>query len=349
MLDRASYAMLDRASYAMLDGPGPNATAVPYGGLCVALVSPHSGRAVLANGLLLGVPLLLFAALLAARARGDVRRLAAARSRLLWGFYGGAWAAAALSLARLGLLAASARAAKRTAPAPSPAVALDVAWLGVRAGLTTVEVGAVAFLAAGHLAPTGIALARTAAVAGGVAGLEAAVEGVALFKGGVPLFRWGGAKGAAPTPPTSGNGTQPHSPPSTRGDLSRAKWGWWAGRDAVAAAAYGCLASLPASRARALLPARPAFYRYASQMAALYGIGSAGAALLALGARRAGYCTSALASLGLGSAWPALFAAAFLGDFFSDTGLDADAAYYAEMRDAGYFAEEEEEGEDVWF
>ena len=249
-----------------------------------------------------------------------------------------------MALARLALLIASARAARNGgALQPRPSASLDGAWLGVRAGLTAVEVGSVAFLAAGHLAPTPTVLLRTAAVAGAAAGLEAAAEGVLVFREGVPLFRWGGGRGAV-------NGTAAAEP--SRGDLARPKWAWWSARSGLAAALYGALAALPSSRARALLPARPAFHRYAAQMAALHALASAGAALLWLGARRLGYCTAAAASLGLGAAWPALFAAAFLGDFFADTGLDADAAYYAEMRDAGYFAEEEEgdgEEEDVWF
>ena len=345
----------------MLDALSSNGTTTTsYGGLCVALVSPHTARGAAANDLLLGLPLALLLAVLAGRARGDVRRLAGARSRLLWGYYIGAWVAVALCLARLGLLAASARAAAHAPPAPpagpSPPPtgrALDAAWVAVRAGMTAAEVAAVAFLAAGHLAPTGAALARTGAAAGAVAGLEAAAEAALVFRGGVPLFRWGGGKATAA--PTNGTGPSPPPAATTRGDLARPKWAWWAARGGVAAAAYGALAALPTTRFRAALPARPAFYRYATQMAALHGLAATGAALLWVGARRVGYCSTAAASVGLGAAWPLLFAAAFLGDFLGDAGLDADAAYYAEMRDAGYFGGDGGgdggggEADDPWF
>jgi hypothetical protein len=324
-----------------------NATTTVYGGLCVAVVSPHTRSALFVNDLLLGTPLLFFLAVRAAHARSDVRRLSAARSRMLWGYYVGAWVAGLLCLARLNLLDASAKVSLRASDVtPPPARALDAAWVAVRAGLTGAEVSAVAFLAAGHLAPTGAALLKTGVAAGLVAGLEASAEAALVFRDGVPLFRWGGGRTALNVTVTA----------PTRGDLARLKWAWWTVRGGVATAAYSALAALPTTRARSLLPARPAFYRYATQMAALHGLATAGAALLWAGARRVGYCSSAVASLGLGAAWPMLFSWAFLGEFFSDTGLDVDAAYYAEMRDAGYFAEEAGGGgggrgeeEDPWF
>lgn len=149
--------------------------------------------------------------------------------------------------------------------------------------MTLLEASVVVFLLQGHLAPGAHALARTLGLSGGLAAADAALEAVLLWGHGVPLFLYGG--------------------PGRGGDMAAAKWAYWGIRSATCAAVYALLLALPRTRWRDALPARPAFYRYAAQMAGVHGLAAVGAALLAAGAG-AGYCAVGTANVAYFAAYP---------------------------------------------
>lgn len=322
-----------------MPAPLTNGTMADGGGLCVDLVSPHTPRGVALNNLVrqggggragggghgsrltrrararaqvVAAPSLAVLAFLASTARPSLRRLRSARSHMLWAYYGACWGVGGLALLRAGLLT------RGGAAGGGPhAAALDAAWLATRLGTTTLEVSAVAVLLQGVSTSGAAALARAAAAGAAVAAVDGAVQAALIYGRHVPLFLWGGGGGA---------------------DLGGAKWGYWLARSAAAAAAYAGILALPRTRWRAALPARRSFFRYAAGLAAVHSAAAAGAALL-LARARFGYCLSGAATAAYFGLAPAAVYAAFLADFFRDASLDADLAYYSEMRDAGYLSE----------
>ena len=141
--------------------------------------------------------------------------------------------------------------------------AWDTIWLVQSLLNTAAEAVVVAYLLLGHAAPGGAPQAKVAASAGAVAVLDAIAKAVAVYALSLPLF----------VPPARGTG-------------GSGAWAFWAARDGLAAAAYGALAS---PRARQLLPARPAYPRYAAVLAGCYFFLAAGSLILAAGSRF-GYC-----------------------------------------------------------
>ena len=99
---------------------------------------------------------------------------------------------------------------------------------------------------------------------------------------------------------------------------------------------YAGITVLPYTAYRDMLPARPAFYRYAGALLALYGAGTMAAVLVAGGAEW-GYCLAGLVNFLYYVGYPPLLYLTFLADFFREDEFELESAYYSEMRDAGYF------------
>ena len=275
---------------------------------------------------------------------------------MMWAYYCACWAVSLLALLRAVLLTAyvesnfaspssSSSSSASSSASTAHADLLNALWLATRGGLTLLEVSVVVFLAQGYSLGGAQALARTGAVAGAAALLEAAVEAALVFgRSHVPLFLWGGGMGNDGSGGGGGGGS---------GDLSGAKWGYWLARSLLVASLYALVLRVPRSpRWRDLLPATPAFFRYCRALGGVHGATAAGSLLLLLAKGGGGghgnggaswvlswpgYCLVGLAGGFYYGLFPAALYSAFLAAFFADSALDLDLAYYSEMRDAGYF------------
>eukprot|EP00854_Cymbomonas_tetramitiformis_P004195 gene4195-5171_t len=87
------------------------------------------------------------------------------------------------------------------------------------------------------------------------------------------------------------------------------------------------------------LPARPSFYRYVLFLVILDFVAFLGAIMLAAGATQ-GYCLYGICAWVYYAFYPPILYMTFLAEFFQDTD-DEESAYYSEMKDAGYFEDED--------
>lgn len=263
---------------------------------------------------IVGLPTVLFIVFLASQLRSSVRKLhhSHGRNHIMITYYAFLWLVCVLNVLRCCL--------QMWQASPLNHLKLwNALWLTTRFGMTFLEVSVIVFLAQGYRADAasgGRALARTLAAATVVAGVDLVVKLALIFGGGVELFV---------------EQQEAQSP-----SYYWAKWGYWAGRNAIFAAVYAAVVTLPHTRHRDVLPARPAFFRYAALLLTLYAAGTVGALCVAAGAGW-GYCLAGLCNFAYYVGYPPLLYLTFLADFFREDEFDLENAYYSEMEDAGYF------------
>ena len=114
------------------------------------------------------------------------------------------------------------------------------------------------------------------------------------------------------------------------------KWSFWLLHSLLFMAVYGTILTLPLTRWRDVLPAKPSFYHYVRALLLLYGISALGSVMIA-SKLTWGYCVYAVSGWTYFALYPPLLYLTFLQEFFADNGLDLDMMYYSEMREAGCF------------
>ena len=253
-------------------------------GACRALAAPGGGTpaAGAAHALAAGAGSAAFAVWLLARLRrrraagGGLALPPASRAALAV-----TWAVVGLNLLRCVLAAAQAARGERAAEREN---AWDTLWLVQDLFDTAAEALVLAYLLVGYAAPTNETAARVALSAGALAAMDALAKAVAVYGGGLALF----------VPPAHGVG-------------SPGVWAFWAVRSLLVGMVYAVYAFAPrvSERARALLPARPTYARYAELLGALYATYVLGCIMLLAGTRF-GYCPFGIASTAYAWGFPPL-------------------------------------------
>ena len=274
----------------------------------------NEGDVVVMHDIVVGLPIVLFVLFLASQARASGRKLRRGKNGVMTTTYVFLWVVCVLNVLRCGVQMWQA------APAHHETL-WNALWLATRFGLTFLEVSVVVFLAQGYRADLNhaAALGRTVAAASCFSCLDLAVKAVIIFGAGVQLFV---------------DEREARSP-----GYYWIKWGYWAARGALFAAVYAAvLVAKHITALRDMLPAQPSFYRYAGLLLAYYSAGTV-AALGAAGGARWGYCLAGICNLTYYTAYPPLLYVTFLADFFREDEDEFDA-YYGEIEEAGYFAED---------
>ncbi|CAI7820661.1 unnamed protein product, partial [Closterium sp. NIES-53] len=166
------------------------------------------------------------------------------------------------------------------------------AWLAAGWVSMALEAGVLLFLMHGIRMSASEALLRTAVIASILAGADAAVKASLVFHHALPLFH-------------------PRLNVATPG----AVWLFWLAHDALRAAVYAALLSLPLSQWRDTLPARPAFHRYLLMLLLLHSASAFASLLLALHVSAA-LCMRGVAVCVYWALFPPLLYITFLADFF---------------------------------
>ena len=263
----------------------------------------------------MALPTVLFVVFLASQLRDSVKKLTHShgRNHIMITYYAFLWLVCILNVLRCGL--------QMWQSTPLNHVRLwNALWLATRFGMTFLEMSVVVFLAQGYNANVGASaggqLARTLAVAGVVAVTDLLVKTALIFGGDVELFV--------------------EQQDARTESYYWAKWGYWAARNALFTVVYGIVVTLPHTKYRDLLPARPAFFKYAGVLLALYAVGTVAALCVAFGVT-VGYCATGACNFLYYVGYPPLLYVTFLADFFREDDYELESAYYSELEDAGYF------------
>jgi hypothetical protein len=287
--------------------PGPDVKPPRDPPVCLRMISPpaSNGFGELLYNVVLALPALLFLLFLLTRLRSSVRKLTQSRSHIMATYYSFLWVICVLNLCWCLLEMQQARNHDKE-------TAWNIMSLITRFGLVLLEVSVVVFLSQGYLISGWDALLRTLLFSGIFATADALVKAVYIFGFGIPLFT-----------------TQDDA-----GDWN--KWGFWLLQNLFFAIVYVVILTLPYTRWRDLLPARPSFYRYVMILFVLNGLEGFGSLLLGFGASF-GYCVYGFAGFAYYALYPPLLYTTFLADFLGEQEMQMEDAYYSEMKDAGYF------------
>lgn len=125
-------------------------------------------------------------------------------------------------------------------------------------------------------------------------------------------------------------------------DMAWSKWSFWLLHHLVFGMVYLVILLIPFTQWRERLPAKASFYRYVSILS-IYSLTAVLGSILIGSTVQAGYCVYGIADFLYYAGYPPLLYWTFLSEFFSDEELDLEVLYYAEMRDAGYFEDEEDD------
>lgn len=275
--------------------------------MCLRMMNPpaSNGFGEVLYNVVLALPALLSLLFLLTRLRLSVRKLLQSRSHIMRTYYSFLWVICVLNLCWCLLEMQQARNHDKE-------TAWNVMSLVTRFGLVLLEVSVVVFLSQGYLVSGWDALLRTLLFSGIFATADALVKAIYIFGFGIPLFT-----------------TQDDA-----GDWH--KWGFWLLHNLFFAAVYVVILTLPYTRWRDRLPARPSFYRYVMILFLLNGFEGFGSLLLGFGASF-GYCVYGFAGFAYYALYPPLLYTTFLSDFLREEDMQMEEAYYAEMKDAGYF------------
>lgn len=287
--------------------PGPDVKPPRDPPVCLRMISPpeSNGFGELFYNVVLALPALLFLLFLLTRLRSSVRKLLQSRSHIMGTYYSFLWVICVLNLCWCLLEMQQARNHDKE-------TAWNIMSLVTRFGLVLLEVSVVVFLSQGYLISGWDALLRTLLFSGIFATADALVKAVYIFGFGIPLFT-----------------TQDDA-----GDWN--KWGFWLLQNLFFAAVYAVILTLPYTRWRDRLPARPSFYRYVMILFVLNGLEGFGSLLLGFGGSF-GYCVYGFAGFAYYALYPPLLYTTFLADFLREEEMQMEDAYYSEMKDAGYF------------
>ncbi|EIE24097.1 hypothetical protein COCSUDRAFT_23261 [Coccomyxa subellipsoidea C-169] len=283
--------------------------------ICIDLVSPHSHGSTLIYTLVIGLPTVLFLIFLGWRLLPSIRKLQRSQSHIMTTYYAFLWVVGLLNVLRCLAFVAEVES--------SSPLLLNLLWLLTRFGLVMLEVSVVVFLLQGYLTSGREALIRTLWMSGAYAAFETVVASIYIFGAHVPLFLYGG------------------SPEAPGDDLRWSKWGFWLAHTVLFLLVYALILILPNTKWRDRLPAKPSFYRYILVLFALNVLAGLGSILLGSGVI-GGYCVYGLATFLYYAIYPPLLYLTFLSEFFwSNEELDMDLMYYSEMKEAGYFEEDD--------
>lgn len=298
--------------------PPPSVPSPSADGFCVSWLRPHRGSLLSYwwFATVTALPALLFLVFLVRRLRAAVAQLRRSHSLVMAAYYVLLWGATGVNLMRC-LVQIIVLTSPPSPSSLSPSPSWDTAWLATSFVLLFMEASVVVFLCQGVLLSASEALLRTAIIAGVVAGGDVAIKSSLVFGHHIPLYYHGWAGG------------------------SWTKWGFWAAHHAIKSAVYCGLVMLPNTRWRDKMPASPPFHRYVSILLAYNACDAVACLTLALNLH-VGYCIHGLANFAYVALFPPLLYATFLADFFKDEDAAVEDAYYAEMRDAGYFDMEED-------
>ncbi|CAL8462360.1 g1893 [Coccomyxa elongata] len=288
---------------------------------CIDLVSPHSHGAKIIYTVVIGLPTVLFLAFLGWRLLPSIRKLQRSQSHIMTTYYGFLWGVSLLNLMRC--IALVAQDLQPSGDEYLPPLLLNHLWLLTRFGLVMLEVSVVVFLLQGYLTSGREALIRTLWISGAYAAFETLVASMYIFVAHVPLFLYGG------------------SPEAPENDLHWSKWGFWLAHTVLFLMVYALILILPNTKWRDRLPAKPSFYRYILVLFGLNVLAGLGSILLG-SVVVGGYCVYGLATFLYYAIYPPLLYLTFLSEFFgSNEELDMDLMYYSEMKEAGYFEEDD--------
>mmetsp|Transcript_12567 Transcript_12567/g.41426 ORF Transcript_12567/g.41426 Transcript_12567/m.41426 type:complete len:296 (-) Transcript_12567:94-981(-) len=280
---------------------------------CMALVAPHAseGSTGVTYDILIGLPTLLFTVFLASRASRAVRKLKRSQSGIMTTYYLLLWSVCLMNVLRCGF--------QLLLEDPGHRLGLyNTLWLITRFGMNFLEVSVVIFLAQGYSASGGEALIRTVSWSGVYATLDTIVKIILIYGAHVELF--------------AGGVDEEDATAAERWH----KWGYWLFHTGLFTVGYLCVVLLPFTRWRDRLPARPSFYRYVAILLALNFAAFIGAMLLAANVPE-GYCVYGGACFLYYALFPPLLWVTFLQEFFVEDDDEYEQAYYAELRESGYF------------
>ncbi|KAK3282570.1 hypothetical protein CYMTET_9700 [Cymbomonas tetramitiformis] len=280
--------------------------------ICLETINPTTHTSVLFFDLFLGLPTLLFTIFLAVKAKAAVNKLVRSQSHIMATYYAFLWLVCILNLLRASIEIWEAN--------PKGHYTLwNVLWLTARGGMLFLEVSVVVFLAQGYLVSSRKALIRTLVISSVVALVDSFFKVLFIWVWRINLF------GATTDEVTAGSGWN--------------KWMFWGAHTLIYLIIYMCILALPHTRWRDRLPARPSFYRYVLFLVILDFVAFLGAIMLAAGATQ-GYCLYGICAWVYYAFYPPILYMTFLAEFFQDTD-DEESAYYSEMKDAGYFEDED--------
>lgn len=251
------------------------------------------------------VPSFMFVMFLVVQAKKSFVKLSNGRSLVIIAYYGLLWVVSLFNLSWCLLQAWECTSARQTP--------WNILSLFTDAGMLFLEVSLVAFLLQGNHASGKEALTRTFVVSGLIVAFDTLLKAIYLYGFSISLFIDDGES------------------------RSRVKWGLWVIHKLLLTAVYGIILFMYNSDWRERLPARPAFYKYATIMFCLNVTASVACLLLAghgasFGAWLYGFTTVCYHALYL----PLLYVT-FLADFFEEDALNLESVYYSEMKDAGFF------------
>lgn len=251
------------------------------------------------------VPSFMFVMFLVVQAKKSFVKLSNDRSLVIIAYYGCLWVVSLFNLAWCLLQAWECTSGRQTP--------WNILSLFTDAGMLFLEVSLVAFLLQGNHASGKEALTRTFVVSGLIIAFDTLLKAIYLYGFSIPLFIDDGES------------------------RSRVKWGLWVIHKLLLTAVYGIILFMYNSDWRERLPARPAFYKYATIMFCLNVTASLACLLLtghgaSFGAWLYGVTTVCYHALYL----PVLYVT-FLADFFEEDALNLESVYYSEMKDAGFF------------
>uniref|UniRef100_A0A7N0T1L5 Transmembrane protein adipocyte-associated 1 n=1 Tax=Kalanchoe fedtschenkoi TaxID=63787 RepID=A0A7N0T1L5_KALFE len=245
----------------------------------------------------------LFLLYLGFGAKTNVRRLVNGRSWVMISYYALLWVAALLNFVWCALQTWQCSLGK------------EASWnhlsLVTTSAILCLEISLVAFLLQEDYATGLESLIHTFTISGIVVAVDAILKALCVFVLKVPLFM---------------NVDSTH----------KGKWTLLAIHELVLTSVYGYIAFVHFSNWREKLPPRPAFYHY---IMAMFGINVVElfACVLALFGASFGCWLFGVAAVVYHSLYLPLLYTTFLADFFQEEEFRLDNAYYAEMRDAGFF------------
>ncbi|KAL9682806.1 hypothetical protein QQ045_014615 [Rhodiola kirilowii] len=236
--------------------------------------------------------------------RRNVKRLVNGRSWVMISYYVLLWAAGLLNLAWCVL--------QTWQCSPGKETSWNQLSLFTTSAMLCLEISLIAFLLQENYASGLESLIRTFTISGIVVVVDTLFKALCVFAFNVPLFM------------------------NIEDSSHKGKWILLAIHELVLASVYGYIAFVHYSKWREKLPPRPAFDHY---IMAMFGVNAAifFACLLALLGAGFGFWLFSVTVVVYHSFYLPLLYTTFLADFFQEQEFLLDNAYYAEMRDAGFF------------
>eukprot|EP00238_Polyblepharides_amylifera_P013455 CAMPEP_0196586572 /NCGR_PEP_ID=MMETSP1081-20130531/54828_1 /TAXON_ID=36882 /ORGANISM="Pyramimonas amylifera, Strain CCMP720" /LENGTH=285 /DNA_ID=CAMNT_0041908499 /DNA_START=65 /DNA_END=922 /DNA_ORIENTATION=- len=280
---------------------------------CLEFFSAPNTWWIISIELILEIPALAFLGFLFYTARESIRKLTQSNCPILTTYYAMLWFVSGFNLIRASI---------DLSPEKGGSALRTGVWLWTVGGLFFLEVSVVLLLAQGYLISGRKAMLQTGLTAGIITILLLIYKGMFLWLGWIEVYGV--------------------SESNYMKQTQVAKFFFWCLKPLVCLVVYSVILALPHTRWREVLPARPSFQRYIGFLVGLNFFTLLGASLLTADVTQ-GYCVYGVCAWVYFSLYPPALYLTFLFDFFQNEEMLAlDEAYYSEMKDAGYFEEDDE-------